>query len=540
MNQPIDGQDGAGDRQFGRYQVTGWLGRGGFAEVFSARDPLLRRDVALKVLLPHHAADADLRRRFLAEARALARLRHPHIVGVYDIGEADGAPFFTMELIAGETLASLLAVGWRLDDGRIMSLLRDVASALDALHAAGLVHRDVKPANVLVDGAGRAVLMDLGLSEETTAPPPRDGAADSVLGTPAVMAPEQIRGEAAGPAADIYALGVLAYHLFAGQPPFAGDVPHLLYAHTHLPPPPLHRFRPDLSVTAVRAVSRALAKAPGERPASAGAFVDALEGGGGGGGGDASAAAAGEASITHAITRRVARYAPLPPTRTGAAARTRANPADRFGMPRSLNLWRHAAVVALGLILVLGAVLTVAARAQSIRRGAPTTARAVTTTPAPTASTTRSPTSTTAAPASAPRVSATPSPVRPSPTPTPRASASATAGPAPAPSAPSSSLRVGATARLSTSRSCAALRTRPAEDAAVIACRDDGEQARIIDGPWRAEGGAWWKVRPLRTPAVEGWIAAASLVLDADCERGAASPCPALPLAPTPAAAGRR
>jgi hypothetical protein len=206
-------------RAFGRYELRGLLGQGGFATVYRAYDPLLAREVALKALLPHLAADAGVRARFLAEARALAGLRHSNVVTVFDVGEAAGQPFFAMELVAGETLAARLE-GGPPPHAATLAWLAEIASALDYLHAAGLVHRDVKPANVVIETSGRAVLMDLGIARSIDST--SHTLTGASLGTPAYMSPEQVRGETAGPPADIYALGVVAFQLLTGQPPVRG------------------------------------------------------------------------------------------------------------------------------------------------------------------------------------------------------------------------------------------------------------------------------------------------------------------------------
>ncbi len=263
----------AGEGRLGRYELIGTLGNGSFATVYRAWDPLLDREVGLKALLPHLASVAEDRLRFLAEARALAGIKHPNIVTVYDVGEAGGRPFFAMELIEGRTLAELVTAG-RVPVERTLDILNALAPAIDRLHEAGLVHRDIKDANVMVTPVGRVVLMDLGIALATGGP--RLTEPGGGMGTPESAAPEQIRGEDVGPAADIYALGVLAYELFAGRLPFTGDATHVLYAQAALPPPPLRDLRPGLPESVYLAIDAALAKSPGERPASAAAFLEML------------------------------------------------------------------------------------------------------------------------------------------------------------------------------------------------------------------------------------------------------------------------
>lgn len=258
----------------GRYEILGTLGEGGFATVYRARDTALGRQIALKVLLPHLAADPTIRQRFLTEASVIARLRHANIVTVYDVGEVGGQPYFTMELIEGHTLAALVRDGQGLPLSQVVHILTGLAAALDYLHAAGLVHRDIKAANVMLETSGRVVLMDFGIARalEGTGQT-RTGA---FVGTPEAMAPEQIRGERAGPAADVYALGVLTYQLLAGRPPFTGELYAVLHAHAASPPPPLRTLCPGLPKQVYAAVDAALAKEPARRPASAGELVEAL------------------------------------------------------------------------------------------------------------------------------------------------------------------------------------------------------------------------------------------------------------------------
>ena len=270
-------------RTFGRYRVLGLIGRGGFAEVFRAQDPALNREVALKALLPPLAADDELRGRFVTEARVLAGLRHPNIVTVYDVGDASdpamggySRPFFTMELVPGQTLSARLALGRGLPLDEVTPIVRDVALALDALHAAGIVHRDVTVHNVMVDEGGRAMLMDFGVARVSGG---RRTRSNEILGTAESLSPEQIRGEPAGPASDIYALGVLAFQLLTGRPPFEGELARLLLAHAYDPPPSLRTLVSGLPAYVEEAVRGALAKQPAERPATAGAFATALGGG---------------------------------------------------------------------------------------------------------------------------------------------------------------------------------------------------------------------------------------------------------------------
>lgn len=262
---------------FGRYQIVERLGSGSFGIVYRASDPLLQRDVALKVL-SDLCSDPEDQRRFLTEAQALARLSHSNIVTVFDVGETGGRPFIAMELVSGVTLAEMLrkSQGAPLSLTAVHRIISDLASALDHVHSAGLVHRDIKPSNVMITPAGRLVLMDFGVA--LAAGRTRLTQADYGMGTAEYAPPEQISGVSVGPAADIYALGILTYELLCGHPPFTGDILHVLDAQKNSPPPPIAQSRPDLPDHAARAVTAALAKDPMARPQTAGVFASALLG----------------------------------------------------------------------------------------------------------------------------------------------------------------------------------------------------------------------------------------------------------------------
>ena len=276
---PVPGGLAAGSRVAG-YRVEEPLGAGGMAVVYRARDERLRRLVALKVLAPALAADEEFRRRFTAESRAAAAVDHPNIIPVYEAGEAGGALFIAMRLVTGGDLRGVLAREGPLAPGRMAGLLSPVASALDAAHGAGLVHRDVKPANVLVDtGPGRpehVYLSDFGISKGAASSARLTGTGQ-FLGTPAYTSPEQVKGLAVDGRADQYALACVAWQLLTGTVPFQRDQGMaVLLAHLSEPPPPLAALRPGLPAAAGQVLARAMAKDPGERYPSCGAFTDAL------------------------------------------------------------------------------------------------------------------------------------------------------------------------------------------------------------------------------------------------------------------------
>ncbi len=228
---------------FGRYRLLGEIGRGGMGLVYRAWDDALRREVALKLLPAADEASEDAVARFTSEARAAARLRHAHIVPVHDVGCEGGRHYFTMELIEGESLKSAAP---RLPLREFLAVLRDAASALHAAHEAGLVHRDVKPANILLDRAGRAFVTDFGLATEIRASGQRGMTrTGAMVGTPAYMSPEQVEGarHGIGPAVDLWALGVILYEKLAGRTPFQGDDPVALAVEiARKDPPPPSRF----------------------------------------------------------------------------------------------------------------------------------------------------------------------------------------------------------------------------------------------------------------------------------------------------------
>jgi serine/threonine protein kinase len=269
----------AGSRIAG-YRLEERIGQGGMAVVFRARDEQLDRLVALKILAPTLAGDAEFRRRFTSESRAAAAIDDPHIVPVFTAGEADGVLFIAMRYVAGGDAQSLLNRAGPLPPGRVVDIISPVASALDAAHRAGLVHRDVKPSNMLMDVLpGRpdhVYLSDFGLSKAVTS---NSGitSAGAVLGTLAYISPEQISAKPVDGRADQYALACSAFELLAGAPPFRRDEPMaVMYAHLLEPPPQLTSHRPDLPPAVDGVLSRALAKTPGDRYDSCGHFADAL------------------------------------------------------------------------------------------------------------------------------------------------------------------------------------------------------------------------------------------------------------------------
>ena len=267
----------AGSRVAG-YLLEEQVGAGGIAVVFRARDERLGRLVALKILPPGLAADAEFRQRFLRESRAAAAVDDPHIIPVFEAGEAGGVLFIAMRYVPGGDVRRLVQREGPLPAGRAAAIISAVASALDAAHAAGLVHRDVKPANMLLDArAGRpdhVYLSDFGLSKAGAVGLTRPG---QFLGTLDYVAPEQLEGGEVAGRADQYALGCSAFELLVGAPPFRRDQPSVVM-YAQVSPPLLTSLRPDLPPAVDAVLARALAQAAGDRYGTCREFADALRG----------------------------------------------------------------------------------------------------------------------------------------------------------------------------------------------------------------------------------------------------------------------
>jgi serine/threonine-protein kinase len=262
-------------RTLGPYELGERLGSGGMGAVYRGWHRTLRRHRAVKVLPPILAADETFVERFQREAYIAAGLRHPNIVLIHDIGEADGFHYIAMELLEGTSLRQLIEKEGRLPPARALGLLDQLASALDYAHAQGVIHRDLKPANVVVGPDDQATLVDFGVAraaEGTALTSP-----GAIIGTADYMAPESVIGGESSAAADRYALGVLAFELLTGRRPFqAPDASRMMYAHAHTPPPSPRALRPDLPAAVEAVLLRQLAKDPAERYPSAGGFVAAL------------------------------------------------------------------------------------------------------------------------------------------------------------------------------------------------------------------------------------------------------------------------
>ncbi|HEU4563509.1 MAG TPA: serine/threonine-protein kinase [Gemmatimonadaceae bacterium] len=261
-----------------QYELEEEIGRGGMAVVYRARDPRLGRAVAIKVLPPELAYDVAIRTRFTREAQTSAQLSHAHIVPIYDVGDREGIAYLVMALVTGGNLAALLAREPRQPLGEVRRLLREVADALAYAHRRGVIHRDIKPDNILLDAeSGRAVVTDFGIARAMEAGT-RLTATGIAVGTPTYMSPEQAVGDREVDArSDIYSLGVLGYQMLTGRVPFSGgNSMALLLKHVTERPQPIIELRPDAPRALREAVERALMKAPEDRWPTAASLRDAL------------------------------------------------------------------------------------------------------------------------------------------------------------------------------------------------------------------------------------------------------------------------
>ncbi|MFW6135875.1 MAG: serine/threonine-protein kinase, partial [Chloroflexota bacterium] len=436
MNHNLVGQ------QLGKYRIKDKIGSGGMGTVFKAYDPTLDRYAAVKVLAPHLVWQEEAIERFLREARAAARLRHPSIVTIYDVGQEKDCYYFAMEYLEGQTLTEILQERGSLPWPEVLSILRPLAAALDYAHGEGLVHRDIKPGNVVVGSQGRVTLTDFGIVH--AAQQSRLTATGTLVGTPEYMSPEQAKGLTVDARSDQYSLGVVAYEMLGGRVPFSAESPFaLLYKVTQEPLPDIREARPDLPVEAEQALAKALAKQPDDRYPTTTAFVDALE-------------QAIVAETERATEPREA--APLPDAATVVKkARAQAPARGRLPEPtRRIPVWAWA----VGGVAALGLTVGIVMAARSGHGGAPPTQEAAqpttavvpaaaagtdtesptpspTETPSPTGSPTATPT-TTSTPTTTPTMTPTVTPTEtPTVTPTERpAEATSTDTPEPRAVAP--------------------------------------------------------------------------------------------------------
>jgi len=270
-------QEPAKPKRLGGFDLIGRLGRGGMGTVLKARQISMDRIVALKILPQRLAKNKDFVKRFIREARAAARLRHPNIVQAYDVGVAEGHYYFAMEYVDGQGLEAIVRRDGPLDQNRALELMKQTCSALAAAHKAGIVHRDIKPANLMVDSEGEVRVTDFGLAKRTEGDiaVTADGHA---LGTPAYVAPEVASGKDADARSDLYSLGAAFFHILAGRPPFEGrNFSEIVVKQVNENPPALGEVAPHVDPRLCDIIDRLLRKEPAERYASARALLEELE-----------------------------------------------------------------------------------------------------------------------------------------------------------------------------------------------------------------------------------------------------------------------
>ena len=267
---------GIGQR-FGGYAIESLIGRGGMGSVYLATHERLQRKVALKVIAPELAEDEDFRSRFLRESQLAASLDHPHVIPIYDADEVDGVLYLVMRYVDGPSLRERIREQGRLSPEETLLVASQIGGALDTAHARGLVHRDVKPANILLAPGEHAYLCDFGLAKRTSSRgTTRTG---SFLGSVDYCAPEQIQAGPVDSRTDVYSLGCVLYHCLTGEPPFSRDTEFaVLHAHLEDPPPRLSDLRSDVPGALDHVLARAMAKEPEERQASAGDLASAFAG----------------------------------------------------------------------------------------------------------------------------------------------------------------------------------------------------------------------------------------------------------------------
>ena len=265
----------------GRYRILKLLGHGGMGTVYLGRDPAINRTVVIKTT---RISDPAFRRRFLREARATGGLSHESIVTIFDAGEHDGEPYIVMEYVEGRTVGEIIKRGDRLPMPRRLRLMRELCDGLAYAHARGIIHRDIKPDNLMVrDANGALAILDFGIARmadaETSSDADEGQLTSGMIGTPNYMAPEQIRGRLVDYRCDIFSVGLVCYELLSYRRAFAGDtITEVIYKILHEDPPPLTGVDPQLDPAVVTLVERAIARDPGDRYQDLGGLIDDLDG----------------------------------------------------------------------------------------------------------------------------------------------------------------------------------------------------------------------------------------------------------------------
>jgi eukaryotic-like serine/threonine-protein kinase len=259
-----------------RYRVKSLLGMGGMGAVYLVHDKGLDRDVALKLIRSDIAEDADALERFKREIQLSHRVTHPNVLRVFDLGEADGIQFLTMQFVDGRDLSTILKKQGKLPTDRLLRVFRQTAEGLKAAHDQGVIHRDLKPQNIMLDGSGRVYVTDFGMAKSSE----QSGMTQTgaVIGTPFYMSPEQVKGETVGPQSDIYALGVILYQMAAGTVPFGGNTPfEVMMGRLQRPPKPIRELNPELPVYLQKIIERCLAVDPSLRYQNVQQILDDLD-----------------------------------------------------------------------------------------------------------------------------------------------------------------------------------------------------------------------------------------------------------------------